>query len=117
MLSTALGGGSFFCLGGSGRGSPDRLVRCWCRKVVVCSQARSLPILMLVTRSTSRPLRCSRRFSACTDTSSASLTVIGRYWVMWFSVCTEPIAAKGKSNDVASDIMVGKVSANGYVNG
>ncbi len=41
------------------------------------------------------------------------LTVIGRCCVMTFSVCTEPIAANGKSNPVASDITLGKVSANG----
>ena len=42
-----------------------------------------------------------------------SVTLIGRYWVMWFSMWTDPIAAKGKSNPVTSDITVGKVNANG----
>ena len=46
-----------------------------------------------------------------------SVTGMGRYWVMWFSRCTEPIAANGKSKLVTSDITVGNVSANGYVNG
>ncbi|CNH36044.1 Uncharacterised protein [Mycobacterium tuberculosis] len=42
-----------------------------------------------------------------------SVAAIGRYCVMWFSVCTDPIAAKGKSNPVTSDIIAGNVSANG----
>ena len=96
-----------------GLGSSDRLVRCWCRKVVTWCQAGSLPTLTSVTTSTSRPLRCSRRFSACILTPTVSVTAIGRYWVMWFSTCTEPIAEKGKSNPVISDITVGNVSANG----
>lgn len=34
MRRTELGGGSFgLCFGGSGFGSPDRLVRCWRRNV------------------------------------------------------------------------------------
>src|SRR5262245_9143121 len=72
---------------------------------------------MSVTMSTSRPLRCSRRFSACTCAETVSVTAIGRCWVMWFSMCTEPIAAKGKSNPVTNAITVGNVSANGYVSG
>ena len=63
--------------------------------------------------STSSPRRCSRRFSACTPTETVSVTRIGRYWVMWFSMCTEPIAAKGKSNPVTNDITVGNVNAKG----
>ena len=42
-----------------------------------------------------------------------SVTAIGRYCVIWFSVCTEPIAEKGKSNPVTSDITDGNVNANG----
>src|SRR5258708_10163397 len=67
--------------------------------------------------STSSPRRCSRRFSACTRTDTVSVTRIGRYWVMWFSMCTEPSAATGKSKPVTSDITVGNVSAKGYVRG
>ncbi|CPB91975.1 Uncharacterised protein [Mycobacterium tuberculosis] len=67
----------------------------------------------MVTRSTSRPLRCSRRFSARTRTPTASVTAIGRYCVMWFSVCIAPIAANGKSKPVTNDITDGKVNANG----
>ena len=47
------------------------------------------------------------------DAETVSVTAIGRCWVMWFSMCTEPIAAKGKSKPVTSDITVGNVSANG----
>ena len=36
---------------------------------------------------------------------------------MWFSMCTEPIAANGKSKPVTSAITVGNVNANGYVSG
>src|SRR3954452_21487857 len=72
---------------------------------------------MSVRMSTSRPLRCSRRFSACTATPTVSVTPIGRYWVMWFSICTEPIAAKGKSKPVTNAMTVGNVNANGYVSG
>ena len=32
-------------------------------------------------------------------------------------MCTEPIAANGKSKPVTSDMTVGNVSANGYVSG
>ena len=46
-----------------------------------------------------------------------SVTEIGRYCVMWFSRCTEPIAANGKSKPVTNDVTVGKVNANGYVSG
>ena len=72
-----------------------------------------MPTLTSVTMSTNSPRRCSRRFSACTCTDTVSVTRIGRYWVMWFSMCTEPIAAKGKSKPVTSDITVGNVNANG----
>src|SRR3954454_12791261 len=67
--------------------------------------------------STSSPRRCSRMFSGCTRTDTLSVTRIGKYCVMWFSMCTEPIEAKGKSKSVTSDITVGKVNANGEVSG
>ncbi|CFR90965.1 Uncharacterised protein [Mycobacterium tuberculosis] len=41
------------------------------------------------------------------------MTAIGRYCVMWFSVCIAPIAANGKSKPVTNDITDGKVNANG----
>jgi hypothetical protein len=66
-----------------------------------------------LTTSTSRPLRCSRRFCAWTRTPTVSDTAIGRYWSMTFSTCTAPIAENGKSNPVISSITVGKVRANG----
>src|SRR5262249_9792814 len=77
----------------------------------------SFPTLTSVTMSTSSPRRCSRRFSARVRADTVSVTSIGRCCVMWFSMCTEPIAANGKSKPVTSDIIVGKVSANGYVSG
>src|ERR1700743_1779737 len=60
MRSTVLGGGILGCFCGGGLGSSDKLVRCWCRNVVTWCHAVSLPTLTSVTRSTSRPLRCSR---------------------------------------------------------
>ena len=44
---------------------------------------------------------------------TVSVTAIGRYCVMWFSMCTEPIAANGKSKPVTNAMTVGNVSANG----
>ena len=78
----------------------------WC-------QAVSLPMYSVVTTSTSKPFRCSRRFSARTVARGTSVTEIGRYRVMTFSTCTAPRAENGKSNPVMRSITVGNVSAKG----
>ena len=48
-----------------------------------------------VITSKTRPLACGRRFSDHTLTSTFSLGVIARCWVMTFSRCTVPMAGNG----------------------
>src|SRR5215203_449298 len=60
------------------------------------SGAPSVPTTeALTTMSHARPLVVLRRLSALSDSDTVSPIATGRYWVMEFSRCTEPIAGNG----------------------